>query len=156
MPDPPASKNELDAAVRGIISGPVLFKDFVAPAPSPSATDGDLTSAVKALAAHYQALSLSVPLSGWSPSPAPQSTEPAEPATSDPATQRTPHDGGAPTPPAEAPSSTARPLSPTASGSTLTSMPRPAHDEASLTAGLAQLHSVYPTYSEDFLLAALE
>ena len=35
-------------------------------------------------------------------------------------------------------------------------MPGPAHNETSLMAGLAQLRSVYPMYSEDFLLAALE
>ena len=53
MPDPPATKNEIEAAVRGIVSGPVLFQDFVVPMPGPVATDEDHSAAVKALVAHY-------------------------------------------------------------------------------------------------------
>ena len=83
------------------MSGPIAYKDFVAPPPGPTATDEDLMNAVKALATHYQALSPSVPLSGWSPSPAPQS---AEPTASDPTAQHAPRDSSDPTPPAGAPS----------------------------------------------------
>ena len=153
MPDPPATANEIEAAIRGIISGPVLFKDFVAPAPGPVATDEDHLAAIKSLAAHYQAISPSVPLSGWSPSPAPLSAEAAADATS---SQPAPLDTDIPTVPAEVPPAVTRPPSPAASGSAITATPGPAHGEAGLTAGLAQLHSVYPVYSEDFLLAALE
>ena len=131
----------------------MAFKDFVAPAPGPAATDEDHSTAIRALAAHYQALSPSVPLSGWSPSPAPQS---AEASAGGLATQPAPHVSDVTTLPAEAPPTAARPHSPTASSSALTFTPGPARDEASLTTGLAQLHSVYPTYSDDFLLAALE
>ena len=153
MPDRPTTKNELDAAVRGIISGPVVFSEFVVPAPGLAATDEDHTAAVKVLAAHYQALSPSIPLSGWSPSPAPQS---ADTAAGDPAAQPAPHDSDVPALPAMAQPDAMRPVSPVASSSVLTSTPGPARNEASLTTGLAQLHSVYPAYNEDFLLAALE
>ena len=153
MPDPPATKNELEAAVRGIVSGPVSFKDFVAPAPGPVATDEDHSAAIKSLAAHYQTLSPSVPLSGWSPSPAPLSIEvPANIA----AAQPTSPGGDVPSLPAGAPPAASRPPSPVGSGSALTATPGPARDEVSLTTGLAQLRSVYPAYSEDFLLAALK
>lgn len=153
MPDPPPTKNELDAAIHGIVSGPVVFEDFIVPPPSPTATDEDHTSTIKVLATYYRSLSSSVPLSGWSPSPAPQ---PAKPAAGDAPAQHALPVSGASEPLDVAPRAAPHPPSPIASESVLTVMPGPAPNEASLTSGLAQLHSVYPALSEDFLLAALE
>ena len=145
------TKNDLDAAVRGIMSGPVLFRNFVALPPGPIATDEDHSSAVKALAAHYSALSSSVPLSGWSPSPIPQQADPPAGASQN-------NEEHIPTPSAQAapPPAEMSPTSPLADNSILTVTPSLAPDEASLTSGLAQLCSVYPTFSEEFLLTALE
>ena len=144
------TKNELNAAIRGIISGPVSFNEFTAPPPGPIATDEDHTSAIKVLAAHYGTMSSSVPLSGWSPSPTPQPVDPLRVIQDVVELPPAPSAQTAP-PPAETSS-----VDPVTDGSTLTATPGPAPNEASLTSGLAQLRSVYPTFSEEFLLTALE
>lgn len=138
------------------MAGPIAYKDFVAPPPGPAASEGDHSSAVKALATFYGSLSSSVPLSGWSPSPAPEAAAPVASLPDADTAQHASSSGGAALAPTDTPSNAPRPLNPTAGSSILTATPGLLPDEASLSSGLAQLQSVYPALGEDFLLAALE